>query len=199
MLRLAYMPAGLAILFTGVLLSGHEKKDGKRAEERLLKLEARAKKIPAPAKAAEPARFLQSETGRLMAHSRALSASSYEFDRMLEAMDDLLDAREDLQAATQDKPPANEKEKGRDSTARNLERAYFRVQQADYFAKLSAGKGSPEYVSLARKFYQRARAAYDAREYWRANRLASASSELVNVLENLAQAAVRKREPPVLK
>lgn len=203
MRRIAYMLPGLVILLAGLLLAGPDEKDGKRAERRLLKLEARAKKISITSQSST---FLQQETQRLlrrahelgMERSRTFSNSSYEFDRILEAVDDLLDAREDLQAATQDRPP-DSKEEGRGGTAKRLERAYFRVQQGAYFAGLSGDKHASEYVPLARQFYQRARAAYDAQEYWRANKLASASSELVNVLENLAQAAVRRPEPPVLK
>jgi hypothetical protein len=134
----------------------------------------------------------------LFERCRTFPPATYKFDRMLEALDDLLDAREDLHAAAVNPRKQADGEADRRDTAKRLERSYFRVQQGDYFARLSADDHAKEYVALARQLYQRARAAYDAREHHRAEKLASASSELVNVLENLAQAAVRKREPPIL-
>jgi hypothetical protein len=191
----------LAAITAGLLFGDDESKSRRRAERRLENLESRVKRIGSPNSADEPSVFLLRETDRLMAKTRSLSRSSYQFDRMLEAMDDLLDAREQLLAAAADgrhDGDSSEDDK-RSDTAKRLERAYFRVQQGDYFAGLSADKHAQEYILRSRQLYQKARAAYDRREYRRANKLADAASELVNVLENLAQSAVRKPEPPVLK
>jgi hypothetical protein len=142
--------------------------------------------------------FLARETQRLLQRTRKLQPASYEFDRMLEALDDLLDAREDLLSAAKPNRDSGHSDRARSDTAKRLERAYFRVQQGEYFARLSADQNAQEYVLRSRQLYQMGRAAYDKREFHRANKLASASSEFVNVLENLAQAAVRKPDPPVL-
>lgn len=188
------------LLGAGLAYADEDKERERRRDERRLSgLEARAKKFAA-SDASELSVFLQQESARVLERCRALlPSSSYRFDRMLEALDDLLDTRDDLQEAAS---PANSRRKEDDErreTAKRLERAYFRVQQADYFAKLSEDKHASEYIGFSRQLYQRARTAYDAQEYHRANHLASASSELVSVLENFAQSAVRKPEPPELK
>jgi hypothetical protein len=189
------------ILLAGLLHSEDDHKDRRRAERRLSNLEARAKAISTLGAGADSSRFLEDETRRLIGRCRTFPLASYEFERMLEAVDDLLDARENLQttAPQQRRTEKDREHESRGATAKRLERAYFRVQQAQYFARLSGDNEALEYIPLSRQFYQRARAAYDSQEYGRANRLASASSELVNVLENLAQAAVRRPEPPILK
>jgi hypothetical protein len=189
----------LLAMIAGFAHADDDDKGGKHAEQRLRNLESRARKIAAPAGAGEASTFLQHETQRLIERCRVLTPSSYEFARMLEAVDDLLDAREDMQEDARVNTDRTKEEKSRGDSAKRLERAYFRVQQGGYFAKLAADNHTSEYIRLSRRLYQQARAAYDAREYRRANSLASASSELINVLENLAQAAVRKPEPPELK
>jgi hypothetical protein len=175
-------------------------------EQRLHKLELRARRIPVVTNGDQPGQFLISETRRLINRSRSVPAGSYEFERLLEALDDLLDAREDLAEArrgngleSKRRDGKPEKEDTRTATARRLERAYFRAQQAEYFGRLSGEQQASEYTLRSRQLYQQARAAYDLREYERATKLASASSEMVNVIENLAQAAVRRPDPPVLK
>ncbi|HYI95901.1 MAG TPA: hypothetical protein VEX68_20335 [Bryobacteraceae bacterium] len=203
MRAIVYISALYFLLPLELLHAGDDEKDRERAERRLRNLETRANGVAAAAVGAEHAGFLQRETRRLLKRCREHALSSYEFDRLLEAMDDLLDVRDDLHAAARQKPETGtdkrEETEKRSVTAKRLERAYFRVQQAEYFARLSAEKQAPEYITLSRQIYQRARAAYDARDYGRAMKLASASGEMVNVLENLAQAAVRRPEPPILK
>lgn len=193
MLRIPYILLMLTAVSAGFLHADEDDKKRNRAERRLQNQEARARKMQPPKNNDELAEFLTRETQRLMERSKTLSRPSYEFDRILEAVDDLLDAREDLLDAERETRDEDE------NTAKRLERAYFRVQQGEYFAKLSGDKQAREYVLRSRQLYQKGRAAYDRREFQRARKLASASSELVNVLENLAQAAVRKPEPPVLK
>jgi hypothetical protein len=197
MRRIKYIAPVLAILCIADLRAGNEEESRKRAERKLTSLEARAKRLASAPSPSEV--FLQQETRRLLERCRTFAPASYKFDRMLEALDDLLDARDDLLAATaQGQARPKKEEDDRRDTAKSLERSYFRVQQGDYFARLSADEHAKEYVALSRQLYQRARASYDTRDYRRAGKLASASSELVNVLENLAQAAVRKLDPPVL-
>ena len=194
MVRVRWMLAGWLVLSAGLLPAGDEK-ERDRAQRRLQNLEARARKIGRSSATDETSAFLARETQRLIERTRSLDRSSYAFGRLIEAVDDLLDAREDLQSAQRDE----DERETREDSAKRLERAYFRVQQGDYFARLSDDKSASEYVLRSRQLYQRGRSAYDKKDYRRANELASASGELVNVLENLAQAAVRRPEPPVLK
>jgi hypothetical protein len=116
-------------------------------------------------------------------------------------MDDLLDASDELRGAR--RPRDNDdsdgdEDKDRERTARELEQTYFRVAQGDYFARQSRDAHGNDYVRTAQRLYQQARAAYDAREYRRARHLADAAQEVIEGLENLAQAAVRIPEPPKL-
>jgi hypothetical protein len=126
------------------------------------------------------------------------AAGSYLFERLIDAVDDLLDAGEELNDAAR---PTNESRKQPEpaETARYLERTYFRVMQADYYSRISADPRGPDYVGMARRLYQAGRREYDSRNYARARRFAGAAGEIVNTLENLAQAAVRVPEPPKLE
>jgi hypothetical protein len=198
MFRVAASAAVLLILSAGFVRADEDEKTN-RSERRLINLERRARKIASLPESDDPAGFLFRETQRLIERSRPLARPSYEFERMLEALDDLLDAREELVAASRANRPAKDRDESRADTAKRLERSYFRLQQGEYFARLSGDKQASEYVSRSRRLYQKGRAAYDAQDYYRANKLASASSELVNVLENLAQAKVRRPDPPVLE
>jgi hypothetical protein len=176
-------------------LRGGEDERRERDERVLRELKARAARMSRVPANVQVSDFLVVETQRLIARSDALPRGSWEFRRLTEALDDLLDARQLLAEPRQNREDKDDRE----DTARRLERAYFRVQQGDYFARLTGLAQAPEYVLRSRQLYQQARSAYDRREYRQAVRLASASSELVNVLENLAQAAVRRPDPPVLR
>lgn len=172
----------------------------KSPERRLRQLEARVKGLPEAPAADQTAVFLARESRRLLDRSRALPPASYEFDRITDALDDLLEAREQLTKAREE-TGAISRERDQDPqgrTARRLERTYFRVQQAEYFAALTRDEEAPVYVARIRQLYQEARAAYDRSAYVQSQRLADVSSELVEVLEKLAQAAVRRRDPPRL-
>ncbi len=187
------------LLFVAVAGQAEDEKKGRKLETRRLKMEARAGMMSAPSAKDELSNFLARETQRLIERSRTLSGSPYEQDRVLEALDDLLDARDDLVAAGQPNRDGKKTGDPQRSTAKSLERAYFRIQQGEYFAKLSGDARAGEYVVRARRLYQMARAAYDVGGFHRATKLGSAGAELVNVLENLAQAVVRRPEPPVLE
>jgi hypothetical protein len=87
----------------------------------------------------------------------------------------------------------------RRNAAEFLQRCYFRVQQADYFAGQSGEKDSKKYVTTTRSLYQQARSAYDAHLYDRAQMLGDASSLVVMALENIAHASLNIPDPPVIK
>jgi hypothetical protein len=186
------------LVMCAVTASGGEDDRRDREERALRSLEIRARRLHPPSAADEPGLFLVQETERLTRRARSLTRKSYEKQRVIEALDDLLDAREDLESARR-RTAGDDREHERDDTAKRLERTYFRVQQGEYFARLSGDLHASEYVLRARQLYQKARSAYDQGEFRQSAKLASASGELVNVLENLAQAAVRRPEPPVLE
>lgn len=195
--RLLHSAAAL-FLITG-LVNGTEDDRRKRNEQALRSLRIRAEQLAPPAPGEPLNEFLAQETHRLLLRAKTLPIASVRLHKVLEALDDLLDARDRLAEVKQLRRLTNDKPVSRDDTAKRLERAYFRVQQADYFGRLSGDAHAAEYILRSRQLYQQARSGYDREDYAIAVKLASASTELVNVLENLAQAAARRHDPPVLK
>jgi hypothetical protein len=147
---------------------------------------------------------LHQKVSSILDRSRQAPAGSYVLDRLESAIDDLLDASEEILESRLDLRTRQENRGGQDaedarrSTARDLERSYFRIQQGDYFARQSQQGDAGDYVLLARRLYQLARAAYDAADYSKAGDLADASQKVIDGLEGLAQAAVPIPEPPRL-
>jgi hypothetical protein len=78
--------------------------------------------------------------------------------------------------------------------ADHLQRVYFRLQQADFFASSSGETKAKALPALARKFYEQARKAYDSGNWLAADEYAKAADDTIRGLENLAQATVP--EPP---
>ena len=151
-------------------------------------------------------RILGQKVSALLERSRQAAAGSYLLDRLESAMDDLLDASEEIlesrldprgRQGNRDRRQQNADEVRRD-TVRELERSYFQIQQGDYFARQSQESDAQEYVLVARRLYQLARAAYDAGDYVGARGLSEASQKVIDGLESLAQAAVPIPEPPRL-
>jgi hypothetical protein len=148
--------------------------------------------------------FLHDHAGELIGQARIAIHDEYRFDRVSRAANALLEASERIFDA---RGPRNKREDGdedddeddpRGKTARRLERCFFRVKQADYFAQQSAASHPEQYLRTTRSLYQQARGAYDLRDYRKARLLAEAAALTVDALERLAQAAVRIPEPPRL-
>ena len=78
--------------------------------------------------------------------------------------------------------------------ADHLQRVYFRLQQAEYFAGASGDPEAKFLPPLARKFYEDARKAFDAGNWFSADDYAKSADDTIRGLENLAQAAAP--EPP---
>ena len=191
----------VAVMVGGVLLAQR----GRRAEERkqrdLNELSSRFNRLASDPELAEEQHFLHERVQELMERARQAEAGSYLFGRLEEAMDDLLDASDELRDARrvpQDNDNDDDEQEAQERTARDLEQAYFRVRQGDYFARQSGEPQGKNYAQTAQRLYQQARAAYDGKEFRRARHLADAAREVIEGLENLAQAAVRIPEPPKL-
>lgn len=80
--------------------------------------------------------------------------------------------------------------------ADHLQRVYFRLQQADYFADASGDPDAKTLPFLARKFYEDARMAYDTGNWIPADEYAKSADDTIRGLENLAQAAAPEPPPP---
>jgi hypothetical protein len=77
-----------------------------------------------------------------------------------------------------------------------LHRVYFRTQQAEYFFRQSHDSNADGLPRWARDFYELAVRAYDRKEWVSADENAKCADEVVNALENLAQAAGISDGPP---
>ena len=191
--------AGLAA--PALLPAAERGADEKEKAEDLRELTGRLNGLASKPDVSEEQQFLHARVSELLGRAREAPAGSYLFDRLESAIDDLLDASRELQRIR--KPDEDEGEEDREGdaqreTARDLEKAYFRVRQGEYFAEQSGDPKAGEYVRLAQRLYQQGRSAYDGGRYWRARRFADAAREVVEGLEGLAHAAVRIPELPPL-
>jgi hypothetical protein len=73
--------------------------------------------------------------------------------------------------------------------ASHLQRVYFRLQQADYFAQTSGEENAKQLPGLARKFYEKSLQAYDKNDWFGADEFAKSADDTIRGLENLAQSA----------
>jgi len=140
--------------------------------------------------------FLNTQAEGLLDRARQLEGSSFQFDRLTSAVENLLRASERIASAG--KASRIDDTERRDASIL-LQKCYFRVQQAEYFAGISHEKAAKKYVTYTRSLYQQARVAYDARQYERARLLGDASSLIVMALENIAHASLKIPDPPVIK
>ena len=140
--------------------------------------------------------FLQTRASELLDRARQARANFFQFDSLASATYSLLRACERISTASQDGKP---RDADRRDAALQLQRCYFRVQQAEYFAGLSGEKESKQYVTYSRSLYQQARSAYDNQQYGKAQLLGDAASMIVGALENIAHASLRIPDPPVIK
>lgn len=200
MVRLSRFALALAVVVAGTAVGEDRKResDAQKAErkrrEAIGELSRKlSRRLAMPAQAAESI-FLNQRASVLLDRTRN-ARDSYQFDRLRRATDALLEATERIESREGEDNDRDDQEKA----ARTLQRHYFRVQQADYFAKMSGEPDAALYVPRCRSLYQQARSAYDARHFDRARRLGDAASLVVKALENLAQAAVRVPDPPRLK
>jgi hypothetical protein len=183
-------------ILLGLLLLPGSFGDDRSSRRKLQELARKLERRTARSAAAEVNRFLHEQSAALIERAKEAQGSRYRFDRLSRAADDLLEASQRVfDSRERDK---DDDEDQRDA-ARRLERTYFRVQQADYFARLSGHKDGAAFITHARALYQQARSAYDQRDYPKAHKLADAAGKIVGALERLAQAEVRVPDPPRLK
>ncbi|MCS7314968.1 MAG: hypothetical protein RMI94_07460 [Bryobacterales bacterium] len=188
--------AALALLLAGHIAPAGQRRrsEDQKRQERIQELSrelARCLAWPSPG---EEQKFLHARAAALLERLKTAAADSYVFDRLSRAAEDLLEASEEIEEGRE--PPRPPKEGEREETARELQRYYFRVQQAEYFAGLSGESDAAAYVRHARALYQQGRSAYDAQHYRRARKLAEAAALVVSALERLAQARISSQEPP---
>ena len=183
---------GLFLAAVGYAADDQDRRDRKRGES----IEELSERLDLRFSYPDPTReqlWLHQQAAALLERTRSASGNRYRFDRLSKATDALLEASERiLQARDQDECDEDE----RAETARALQNDYFRVQQAEYFAKLSKEKNGDEYTRHARSLYQQARRAYDRKLYECAETLGDAAGYVAQAIEALAQASIRNPEPP---
>jgi hypothetical protein len=69
-----------------------------------------------------------------------------------------------------------------------LQRTYFRIQQADYFLSKAHDARAASFPRWSRDFYQLAVRAYERHDLLAAGENAESAEDVVRALENLAQA-----------
>lgn len=87
----------------------------------------------------------------------------------------------------------------REEQTGRMEKAYFRLQQADYFTAQTPEPAAKELAVAARQLYQRARQAFDAGNGREVEELTKAAEEAVKGIEHLARMSLPTREPPRVK
>jgi hypothetical protein len=124
------------------------------------------------------------------AHANALFVA----DRLVAASDAFIHAAEHpLHLEEGPKGPHPDAEE----IASHLQRVYFRLQQADFFARTVGDDNAKQLTGLARKFYEKSLQAYDKSDWLGADELAKSADDTIRGLENLAQAATPP--PPRLR
>ena len=169
--------------------------EDRNSKKKLQELQRKLERRMARASPTEVNSFLHQQSGALIERAIKAKGSRYRCDRLARAADDLLEASQRVFESRE----RDDDDEDRSDAARRLERTYFRVQQADYFARQSRHKDGDAFIRHARALYQQARTAYDQRDYPKADKLADAAGKIVSALERMAQAEVRVPDPPRLK
>ena len=92
--------------------------------------------------------------------------------------------------------PLREDDNDSRDAARELERAYFRTAQLDFFSRQSGADRMSSTAGLSRRLYQEGRAAFDRHEYYLAMQLALASRNLSAAVEEYIQSLIPADLPP---
>jgi hypothetical protein len=108
-------------------------------------------------------------------------------DRFAAAADAFVHAVEHSEGL-QDGPRGPRPDPSSPGVAEHLQRVYFHLQQADYFAKLSGRAEAEPLRQVARRFYEQALRAYDNSDWPGADDFAKTADDTIRGLENLTQA-----------
>jgi len=179
-------------------------RDLEKQERRLQGIREYAARSSGLSKEVEP---LLADALRLQQQARKTLASgqTYVAERLKGASKNLGEAAEHLANARlnlkwddddgRSEPPDRDDNSEKDS-ARELERAYFRTAQLNFFARQKGAAGVSEWATLSRRLYQEGRALFDKQEYFKARQLAKASAELSSAVEKYLQSQLPEELPP---
>lgn len=195
-MRKCWIAALVLALASGWVAARERRSEAERQQERIQELRRKLARRSAMAPLSEEQKFLHARAAALLDRLKAMQ-DRYVFDRLSRAADDLLEASEEIFESRE--PAERPRPEDRQEAVRDLQRYYFRVQQAEYFAPLSGETDAALYVKHSRALYQQGRSAFDQGQYRRARKLAEAAALLVSALERLAQSRISGPEPPTLK
>jgi hypothetical protein len=120
------------------------------------------------------------------AEEKAHANDLFVADRLVAASDAFIHAAEHpLHLEEGPKVPRGDPEE----IAGHLQRVYFRLQQADFFARTSGDENAKQLPGLAQKFYESSLQAYDKSDWLGADEFAKSADDTIRGLENLAQSA----------
>ena len=197
------------------LLAGDDKRERLTKDQELARdLEKQDKRLQAVREYTARSSGLSKEVEPLLADAAKLqqqarktlaSGQTYVAERLKsasrnlgEAVEHLANARLNLKWDDDDgrsEPPDREDGSEKDS-ARELERAYFRTAQLNFFARQKGAAGVSEWATLSRRLYQEGRAVFDRKEYFKARQLAKASAELSSAVEKYLQSQLPEELTP---
>jgi hypothetical protein len=197
------------------LLAGDDKRERLTKDQELARdLEKQDKRLQAVREYTARSSGLSKEVEPLLADAAKLqqqarktlaSGQTYVAERLKsasrnlgEAVEHLANARLNLKWDDDDgrsEPPDREDDSEKDS-ARELERAYFRTAQLNFFARQKGAAGVSEWATLSRRLYQEGRAVFDRKEYFKARQLAKASAELSSAVEKYLQSQLPEELTP---
>ena len=197
------------------LLAGYDKRERLTKDQELARdLEKQNKRLQAVREYTARSSGLSKEVEPLLADAAKLqqqarktlaSGQTYVAERLKsasrnlgEAVEHLANARLNLKWDDDDgrsEPPDREDDSEKDS-ARELERAYFRTAQLNFFARQKGAAGVSEWATLSRRLYQEGRAVFDRKEYFKARQLAKASAELSSAVEKYLQSQLPEELTP---
>jgi hypothetical protein len=197
------------------VLAGDDKRERLTKEQQLARdLEKQDRRLQAVREYTSRSSPLSKEVEPLLADATRLqqqarttlaSAQTYVAERLKSASRNLAEAVEHLANArlnlkwddddNRSEPPDRDDYSEKDS-ARELERAYFRTAQLNFFARQKGAAGVNEWATLSRRLYQEGRAVFDKKEYFKAQQLAKASAELSSAVEKYLQSQLPEELTP---
>jgi methyl-accepting chemotaxis protein len=166
-----------------------------RLAERIGRVRSRLAAMPG---ADDTARALERSAGRLLdeADNRLRAGQFLESDQLSRAAEALARSIEHVTHALD---PSRGRFLSREGQTLRIEKAYFWLQQSEYFAKHAQDVAAKDLAAIARGVYQRAQQAYLGGNAREVDEFAKACEEIATSIEHMARSALPMREAPRLK
>ncbi len=150
-------------LATWVSTGKDRRSELEKQQERIQSLRKKLARQMASPSLTEEQKFLHAKAAALLDRLKPSAGDRYVFDRLSRAADDLLEASEEISEARE--AERRQAPEDREEAGRALQRYYFRVQQAEFFATVCAESETTTYSRQSRTVSEQRRSADDVREY----------------------------------